>query len=253
MRSTKAQTLAGFCADNLAGFSEDNLPGQPLTGPTALLPWDPGSPSPQQPTGQPPTHNEERSSLPRRRGATFEPEPLERRRRPARLPSQDEEEEDEKLTSEAPFRRSVTDASALRGANLMDPLASRRPRATGANQRLSNAPGLQVGMGQGPVKRPAAKALQPTPGGATSMANQLKVQYCCCFSLLSLVSLPVPHELLTACTAIRSGMMQHCVTVAHCLLFAAHELDNLAFISSLGLCLNMLFTVCTLACLLEAS
>ncbi len=172
--------LACFCADNLAAFSEDNLPGQPLTSQTApLLPWDPGSPSPHQ---QPPSNDEDRFSLPRRKGATFEPEPPERRR-PARLLSQDEEEEDEKLTSEAQFRRSVPDTSALRGANLVDPLASRRPQprgATGANQGLSNAPGLQEGMGQGPGKRPAAKALQPTPGGGTSMASQLKVQYCCC-------------------------------------------------------------------------
>ncbi len=184
MGSATAQMLACFCADNLAGFSEDNLPGQPLTSQTApLLPWDPGSSSPHQPAGQLPSNDEERFSLPRRRGATFEPEPPERRRRPARLPSQDDEEEDEKLTSEVQFRRSIPDASALRGANLMDPVTSRRPQprgATGANQRLPNAPGLQQGIGQGPVKRPAAKALQPTSGGTTSMASQLKVQYCCC-------------------------------------------------------------------------
>ena len=185
VRSTEAQTLACFCTDNLAGFSEDNLPGQPLTSQTAqsLLPWDPGSPSPNQPTGLPLSNDEDRFNLPRRRGATFEPKPPERRRRPLRLTSQDEEEEDEKLTIEAQFRRSVPDASALRGANLMDPLASRRPQprgATGANQRTSNASGLQQGMGQGPVKRPAAKALQPAPGGTTSMASQLKVQYYCC-------------------------------------------------------------------------
>jgi len=46
-------------------------------------------------------------------------------------------------------------------------------------------------------------------------------------------------------------MMQHCVNVTHCLLFAAHESYNLAF--SLELCLSMLFTVCTLACLLQDS
>lgn len=185
MGSTEAQTLAGFCADNLAGVSEDNLPGQPLTSQTApLVPWDPGSPSPHAPTGRPPSKDEERFNLPHRRGAAFEPEPPERRTRPARLPSQDEEEEDEKLTFEAHFRRSVPDAAALRGTDLMEPLASRRPQhkgATGANQRLSNAPGLQQGMGQGPVKR-------PTPGGTTSMASQLKVQYCC-FPACSALSL----------------------------------------------------------------
>jgi hypothetical protein len=203
--------LACFCADNLAGFSEDNLPGQPLTSQTAqsLLPWDPGSASPHQPSGQPPSNDEERFSLPRRRGATFEPEPPERRRRPARLPSPDEEEEDEKLTSEAQFRRSIPDASALRGANLMDPLASRRPQprgAAGASQRLSNAPGLQQGMGQGPVKRPASKVLQPTPGGTTSMASQLKVQFCCC-SACSALS-------LFACTTGAYDCM-YCYEVCH--------------------------------------
>ena len=180
MGSATAHMLACFCVDNLAGFSEDNLPGQPLTSQTApVLPWDPGSPSPHQ---QPPSNDKERFNLPRRRGATFEPEPTERRRRSARLPSQDEEEEDEKLTSEVQFR-SIPDASALRGTDPMASLASRRPQprgATGANERLSNAPGLQQGMGQGPGKRPAAKALQPTPGGTMSMASQLKVQYCCC-------------------------------------------------------------------------
>ncbi|KAL0028702.1 hypothetical protein WJX79_000762 [Trebouxia sp. C0005] len=166
-----AKSLQRFPGDNLAGVSEDNLPGQPLTSQTApLLPWDPGSPSPHAPTGRPPSKDEERFNLPHRRGAAFEPEPPERSSRPARLPSQDEEEEDEKLTFEAHFRRSVPDAAALRGTDLMEPLASRRPQhkgATGANQRLSNAPGLQQGMGQGPVKR-------PTPGGTTSMASQLK-------------------------------------------------------------------------------
>ena len=190
MGSATVHMLACFCVDNLAGFSEDNLPGQPLTSQTApVLPWDPGSPSPHQ---QPPSNDKERFNLPRRRGATFEPEPTERRRRPARLPSQDEEEEDEKLTSEVQFR-SIPDASALRGADPMASLASRRPQprgATGANERLSNAPGLQQGMGQGPGKRPAAKALQPTPGGTMSMASQLKVQYCCCSacSALSLLT-----------------------------------------------------------------
>jgi hypothetical protein len=170
--------LACFCADNLAGFSEDNLPGQPLTSQTAqsLLPWDPGSASPHQPSGQPPSNDEERFSLPRRRGANFEPEPPERRRRPARLPSPDEEEEDEKLTSEAQFRR------------------------------LSNAPGLQQGMGQGPVKRPASKVLQPTPGGTTSMASQLKVQFCCC-SACSALS-------LFACTTGAYDCM-YCYEVCH--------------------------------------
>lgn len=158
---TQMPTL--FCTDDLASSTEDNLPGQPFSNQTAQsLPWDPGSLSAPQP---PPTVGEE-SNPGRRRAATFQAElPARARRRPARLPSVDTEEE-EAYPAGNQFRRAVPSAPALRGSSLPEASALRRPQPV---QRPADAPG------QGSIRRNGPASSQTAAGGATSMANQLKV------------------------------------------------------------------------------